>query len=59
MNKMKDKMNLSRALKILGWQSIQNRSAKNGEILSGINSGNQLIYQPNHSENHTIGSQIL
>ena len=43
MNKMKDKMNLSRALKILGWQSIQNRSAKNGEILSGINSGNQMI----------------
>ena len=43
MNKMKDKMNLSRALKILGWQSIENRSAKNGEILSGINSGNQFI----------------
>ena len=43
MNKkeMKEKMNLSRALKILGWQSIQNKQTN--ENLSEMNSGNQLI----------------
>ena len=42
-------MNLSRALKILGWKSIQNKSAKNDEEVSEINSGRRTIFTKQHS----------